>query len=182
LANDLPVKAWIPFSNMEATTLPFTPHSFMARLSLTATTFPGKSPGRECFVRGTTMASSMLVLGLAGGVGLAASCPNKGGRPRINPAPSSEPPPIFKKSRRSSLESSSIEQYPFFFISHLHVAGLLQDYSHSGFFRKIMIRPAKGHCFALLIYTSASCFLYICQICSLTFPDGCQLWIKTTLP
>ena len=136
LANDLPVRARMPFSNMEATTLPFTPASFMARSSLTATTLPGKSPGSEFFVRGTAMASSMLVLGLAGGAGLAASWPKTGGRPSSSPAPISEPPPIFKKSRRSSVGSKSSERYPFFFIGHLRISEIRVKYSQRPVFFK----------------------------------------------
>ena len=122
----------------------------MACSSLTATTLPGKRPGREVCVRGTAMASSMLVLGLAGGSTLAASCPNTGGRPSSSPAPSSEPPPIFRKSRRSSLDSKFDRSIPFF----LHQPPPLSqygpnDYSHPAILRKILIRRPAAREFSL---------------------------------
>lgn len=145
-ANGFPVRDSIPLANMAATTLSSTPFSLMAASSLTETTRPGKSPGREYFVRGMASASSMLVLGRGGGSGLAVSCPHSGGRPSSSPAPSNEPPPIFKKSRRSNFDASSIDRYALFFISHLHAAGSGTDYNDSCFFGKILVRPPMGFC------------------------------------
>jgi hypothetical protein len=83
----LPVNARIPFSTISAATRPSTRSSRKTRASVTLTTRPGKSPGRESRVRGTLRKSSTFVSVVAGvsspGAGMPSTRPPTAAAPTV---------------------------------------------------------------------------------------------------
>jgi len=102
-----PVSFLSPFSNIALTTSGCTLPSLWTPGSVTWTTRPGKGPGSECSVLGIFSASSMLVLGRAGGCGFCASCAQVVGVPSSRPIPA----PSFSRSRRLISALLSIDLY-----------------------------------------------------------------------